>query len=202
MSSIIDLREFFTWRRSPVLVLVDLYHEHAAVRALCADAGVSSAIANCRAALALARAKRLPVAYVRHAGSLSNPKLHGVAATWLPGLQPTRSDMIFEREQHSCYASHAFADMMDNVGGNFVMAGLFGEVACLSTAVDAFHRYHRFTYLADASASRTLGEIAASTVQDYIAKLITLYGRVADTAEWIATMSEPPTARHDIHIEQ
>jgi len=59
---------------------------------------------------------------------------------------------------------------MDGCAGHFVLAGFAGETACLSTAIDAFHRKHRFSYLADASASHQLGELSAADVQKAVGR--------------------------------
>ena len=68
--------------------------------------------------------------------------------------------MIFERNKPSCYASREFANAMTAGGGHFVLAGFSGEGACLATVMEAFHRDHHVTFLADASASHGLDQIA------------------------------------------
>ena len=42
-----------------------------------------------------------------------------------------------------------------------MLAGLFGETACLSTLIEAYHRNHHFTYLTDASCSRGQDGVSA-----------------------------------------
>jgi len=99
------------------------------------------------------------------------------------------SEMVFERSKPSCYANREFAYAMSEGGGHFVLAGFSGEAGCLATAVEAFHRGHQVTYLADASASLRLNQIAASTVHQTVAELICLYGEVTTTRSWIAEQS-------------
>ena len=94
--------------------------------------------------------------------------------------------MVFERGKPSCYANREFAHAMTEGGGHFVLAGFSGEAGCLATAVEAFHRGHRVTYLADASASLGLNQIPAPTVHKTVAQLIGLYGEVTTTRSWIA----------------
>ena len=65
---------------------------------------------------------------------------------------------------------------MTNNSGKFIMAGFAGEAACLSTAIDAFHRGHHVTYLADASASHGLGDRPSAEVHDFVRQLIGTMG--------------------------
>ena len=102
--------------------------------------------------------------------------------------------MVFERNRPSCYASSQFSDVIASSGGNYVLAGFAGEAACLSTAVDAFHRGHHVTYLFDASASHDLDDIASSQAHRVVAKVMGLYGDVMPTSSWISATSRgrPP----------
>ena len=110
-------------------------------------------IENCRRVLRHARQLGLPVAFLRMIDRTPffNPALS--YSKWISGFEPVSSDMIFERKKPSCHASREFANAMTAGGGHFVLAGFSGEAACLATAMEAFHRDHRVTYLADASAS-------------------------------------------------
>jgi nicotinamidase-related amidase len=94
--------------------------------------------------------------------------------------------MVYDRESPSCYSCVPFAQFMDGCGGHFVLAGFAGETACLSTAIDAFHRGHRFSYLADASASHGLGELTAAEVQKAVTGIVGVYGEVVTTSSWIS----------------
>ena len=65
--------------------------------------------------------------------------------------------------------------------------------ACLSTMIDAYHRGHRVTFLTDASASHPLDAVSAADVHNLLAKVVSLYGSVATTAEWIDATNQEPT---------
>jgi nicotinamidase-related amidase len=97
--------------------------------------------------------------------------------------------MVFERNRPSCFASSAFAEVMANVRGSLVLAGFTGEGACLATAVEAFNRGHRVTFLSDASTSRALDEIAAADVHRTVSRIIASYGEAMHTRAWIAATS-------------
>lgn len=192
MSSVVELLEFKQRRETPTLVLVDL---HRPKPGQCTEppgdaATLARALAHCREALGFARKRNIPVAFIRHydgypamAESRSYPR-------WLEGFEPGRMDMVFERRLPSCYASPEFAEMAEHINGNYVLAGLFGETSCLSTAIDAFHRNHAITYLADASASRSVKGVPAASVHDNVAAIVSIYVTVAATSTWIHATSQ------------
>jgi nicotinamidase-related amidase len=194
-ASIIDLRAYVDPSRVPTLVLLDLQQEYVATSRALAVPGAAAALANCRKALAHARAKGFPVAFVRWLARAAffNPATR--FSRWIEGFEPFGSDMVFERDQPSCYASTSFDQVMTECGGNFVLAGFAGEAACLATTVDAFNRGHRLTFLADASASHALEEVAAGDVHRIVSKVIGVYGETILTRNWIAATSRKPTWR-------
>jgi nicotinamidase-related amidase len=184
----IDLRAFTNSATLPTLVLVDLQEEYLATSRALAIPNVETALANCRDALAHARLMGIPVAYTRWLGStFFNPATR--FSGWIKGFEPHGSDSIFERKQPSCYASRHFAEVMTNNSGNIIIAGFAGEAACLSTAIEAFHRGHHVTYLADASASHSLGGRPAADVHAFVSQMMRLWGDVMPTEAWIKATS-------------
>lgn len=189
MNQVIYLRALSDASVAPCLVLVDLQREYVTGSRLMALPHADAALANCRAALDHARSRGFPVAFLRQ---FSRSAYFNPATTfsgWIEGFEPTGADMVFEREKPSCYSSTPFAQFMDSCGGHFAVAGFAGETACLSTAIDAFHRKHRFSYLADASASHWLGELSAADVQKAVTAIVGVYGEIVTTRDW---MSESP----------
>ena len=153
MRNVVNLRSYANKSTVPTLVLLDLQQEYIASPRMFALPDAEAAIENCRRVLRHARQFGLPVAFLRMIDRTPffNPALS--YSKWISGFEPVSSDMIFERNKPSCYASREFANAMTAGGGHFVLAGFSGEAACLATAMEAFHRDHRVTYLADASAS-------------------------------------------------
>ena len=197
MNKIIPLRAFTDPTHIPTLVLVDLQKEYVDnSRALSLD-GATQALDNCRRALAHARQARIPVAFVRWRGisPFFNPATP--FAGWIEGFVPTRDDAVFERGRPSCYASAPFAEMMAHAGNHIVLAGFAGEAACLATAIDAFHRGQRVTFLEDASASHGLGEFGAPEVHGVISRIVELYGDVCSTHSWIVSTTTSKPMRHE-----
>src|SRR5215467_15279784 len=190
MNQVIYLRALSDSSVAPCLVLVDMQQEYVTCSRLMALPDADAALANCRAALDHARSKGFPVAFVRQFSRSAYFNRATAFSGWIEGFEPTGADMVFERESPSCYSSAPFAQFMDGCGGHFALAGFAGETACLSTAIDAFHRKHRFSYLADASASHRLGELSAAEVQNAVTGIVGVYGEIVTTRDW---MDESPS---------
>jgi nicotinamidase-related amidase len=189
LSSVVDIRAYVDPSIIPILVFVDLQQEYLASPRALAIASAPAALVHCRAALAHARKIGWPIAFVRWSGRAPFFNQATRFSRWIEGFEPTGADMIFERDRPSCYASPEFNEVIASSGGNLVLAGFAGEAACLSTAVDAFHRGHRLTFLADASASHGLDDLSGSEIHAAIGKIISLYGDVTSTGAWIAGTS-------------
>ncbi|MBV9550280.1 MAG: isochorismatase family protein [Alphaproteobacteria bacterium] len=183
--SIINFRAYANPRTVPTLVLVDLQQEYVSPPRALALEGAPAALEQCRMALAHARDCGFPVAFLRWVDNAPFFNPNSRFARWIEGFEPYGSDMIFERNRPSCYAAREFAEFMGKSGQPFVLAGFAGETACLSTAIDAFHRGHSFTFLQDASASHRLDNTDAEGAHSAVADIIRLYGEVLDTRSWI-----------------
>jgi nicotinamidase-related amidase len=191
MNEVIYLRALQDSSVAPCLVLVDMQQEYIAGSRLMALPHAAVALENCRAALDHARSKGFPVAFIRQFSRSAYFNPATAFSGWINGFEPTGADMVFERENPSCYSSALFAQFMEGCGGHFALAGFAGETACLSTAIDAFHRKHRFSYLADASASHGLGDLSATDVQKAVTGIVGVYGEIVTTRDW---MDESPTS--------
>jgi len=186
MRNVVNLRSYANKSVVPTLVLLDLQQEYIASPRMFAIPDVEAALENCRRVLRHARQVGLPVAFLRMVGRspFFNPALS--YSRWISGFEPVSSDMVFERSKPSCYASREFANAMTEGGGHFELAGFSGEAACLSTAMEAFHRDHHVTFLADASASHGLDQIAPQAVHDTVVQLIGLFGEVTTAGQWMS----------------
>jgi nicotinamidase-related amidase len=181
MTPVIDFLEFKSQTVAPTLVLVGLHQQPDASPD--DEPAYGETLANCRAALEHAKANRIPVAHVRTINPKSASERHRYPP-WIAGFEPGRADMVFDVLQPSCYSNREFARTMDYSGGHFVIAGLYAETTCLSTAVDAYHRRHDFTYLCDASASRSGGGVPATVFHEVVSQVISRYGKVAKGTKW------------------
>lgn len=181
MASVIDFFEFKSYETMPTLVLVGL-HQHPDGTDATRDA-YNRMLSNCRALLDRAKACEIPIAHARRISPKSaSDRLR--YPPWIAGFEPMRCDMVFDLLQPSCYSNMEFSRAMDHSNGNFAIAGMFGETTCLSTAIDAHHRRHRFTYLADAAICRSSGKIPAPVFHDAVAQVMAVYGTVTDSSRW------------------
>ena len=177
-------------RNVPTLVLVDMHHELLGGAETLANTIPSEVIANCRTALRHARASGIPVAFTRQVAPSASMLASPIYPRWIEGFEPKRRDMVFDRQRPSCYASAEFRDMADDIAGNYVVAGQFGEVSCLSTAIDALHRDHRPTFLTDALVSCSREDPSAGTMLRALARILSLYAEVTRTQPWIIATSQ------------
>ncbi|CUU42320.1 Isochorismatase family protein [Blastochloris viridis] len=187
----IDLRHYADPTRIPTLVLLDLQQEYLASPRVLALPDAEAAIESCRSALHHARAMGFPIVFARWRARspLFNPATR--FAKWIEGFEPHGTELVFERDRPSLYASGAFTEVMNHGDGSFVLAGFAGESACLSTVIDAFHRGHRVTFLNDASASHGLEDIGPAEVHRTVSRLVGLYGESISTRMWIERTARP-----------
>lgn len=182
MGSVIDLRTYLGASNSRLLVMVDLQENNYQELSRDRMPDLARSLENCRSAIAHARNTGLPIAFTRHAGRC------GPFAAWISGFEPKRSDMVFERQQPSCYANHLFDDVVSRAGG-FAIGGLIAEATCLATAIDASHRGHRVTFLNDASIDRRRRAADAQSVQVVTTKAMELFADIATTRHWLVATS-------------
>jgi nicotinamidase-related amidase len=184
MSSVIDLRTYVSASNSRLLVMVDLQEKNYQELAKDRASDLARSMENCTLAIRHARSLGLPIAFTRPSG---NPGANE-RSPWIPGFEPKRSDMVFERPQPSCYTNQLFEDVVSRVE-NFAIAGLVAEETCLATAIDAAHRGHNITFLSDASVSRRRHNTDSQAVHSLTTKAIELFADTVTTRNWLVATS-------------
>jgi isochorismate hydrolase len=185
MNTVVNLNNFRQrGRELPTLVLVDMHHDLSREEMHSAPL-FSEAMANCRAALRHARACGIPVAFTRQVAAPVNMVTSPTYPRWIEGFEPNRWDRIFDRERPSCYASAEFTEVADELCGNYVMAGRFAELSCLSTAVEAFHRDHRPIVLSDALMCVPQDQFPVMGMQQAMTSILSHYAETTATQTWI-----------------
>lgn len=187
MSPVIDFPAHQRAAAETTLVLLDMQQEHLRMRPA---PEVEAAVQNCLMALRHARSQRFQVAFTRWTGPGAFFRPFVVQRDWIDGFTPNRADLVFERDRPSCYSSPWFEDAITQRASRFVLAGFSGEIACLATVIDAFHRHHLVTFLVDASASRQLDSVRAFDVHRVIERVANLFGKIDTTSDWIARTSQ------------
>ena len=199
MSTVIDLRTYVGASSRRLLVMVDLQQENYETLARDNAPALQRALDNCTAAIRHAREFSIPIAFTRHgdAGKQHGPGMLEQASqsAWIAGLEPRRADMVFERQQPSCYSNHLFESVVSQTG-SFAIAGLIAEEICLATAIDASGRGHHVTFLSDASASRGRHNADSAAVHGLATRAIELFADVASTGQWLVATSQRPLKGH------
>jgi isochorismate hydrolase len=190
MNTVVNLRDFQERGRAlPTLLLIDLHHDASdtvepGVRLLSCEA-----ITNCRSVLRHARACGIPVAFTRRVEPPANMLSSSPYPRWIEGIEPNRWDMVFDRQHPSCYTSAEFGEVADEIGGNYVIAGRFAELACLSTAIDAFHRDHHPVVLSDALMCGAHEDVSAGAMLRAVSCILSKYVETVGTLSWIRSTS-------------
>jgi nicotinamidase-related amidase len=187
MSSVIDLRTYVAASNSRLLVMIDLQQKNHDELAKDHASDLGRSLENCMSAIRHARSLGLAIAFTRQG---DNPGLieRSTQSAWISGLEPKRSDMVFERPQPSCYTNQLFEDVVSRIG-NFAIAGLVAEETCLATAIDASHRGHQITFLSDASVSRRRHNTDSQAVHNLTTKAIELFADTVTTRHWMVATS-------------
>jgi nicotinamidase-related amidase len=195
MSSVIDLRTYIgASKNSRLLVMIDLQQKNYDELAKDRASDLARSLENCMSAIQHARSLGLPIAFTRQG---DNPGWIERSAAWISGLEPKRSDMVFERPQPSCYTNQLFEDVVSRIG-NFVIAGLIAEETCLATAIDASHRGHHVTFLNDASVSRGRRDADARSVHLVATRAMELFADITTTRHWLVATS-PRRLKGQLH---
>lgn len=185
VTSVVNLRTFANSSSILIVLFVDMQQEYLAKPRLLAISQIDRALDNCRKVLDHSRRIGLPVAFIRMVNEFAFFNRATPFVRWIDGFEPYRNEMIFERSSPSCYSSDAFTALVSQSRGGIVLAGFAGELACLSTLIDAFHRNHKVSFLCDASASHALDEMPADEVHRAVSKICGVYAEVFETADWI-----------------
>ena len=192
MSAVINLRTYVGASRGRLLVMVDLQEKNYQALAQDNASGLMRALDNCMSAIRHAREFSIPIAFTRSGDA---PGVLERSSAWISGLEPRRSDMVFERQQPSCYSNQLFENVVSQAG-SFAIAGLLAEESCLATAIDASRRGHHVTFLGDASASRCRRNTDSAAVHVVASNAIELFADVANTGHWLVATSQRPLKGH------
>lgn len=180
MTEIVNLKAYANAAASELLVMIDLqdfYRDK-----LHAEHGIAveRSLENCRRAIRHARSVGIPLAYTRLSCE--------TASRWIHGLEPKRSDMVFDRSSPSCYASPYFEEIVSGVE-RFSMAGLMAETVCVATAIDAAHRRHAMNFLDDASVSSGRGIVDGTIAHRLTVDMLSLFAQPIATSQWMTATS-------------
>jgi nicotinamidase-related amidase len=168
----------------PLAVFVDLQVEYAAEGRAYSLQNLETCLGNCRTILSECRKVRLPIVHFRLLRSNAFFNTASRFSEWIEEFRPRPNEMIFEHGLPSCYSNREFCAFLDTIDApTMILTGLTGERACLSTAIDAYHRNHTAVFVADASASQALPGLDSVESHTAITRILSLYAEVVSTRD-------------------
>jgi nicotinamidase-related amidase len=107
---------------------------------------------------------------------------------WIVELKPRPGEMTFEHPLPSAYSSARFADYTANIRNvRCVLLGFSLDETILATAIDGFHRSHRYQVVSDAVACRHPGHGDAADYKQSVMKVIGNFATIRLSGELIRT---------------
>lgn len=177
--NIVTFRKRASSRGAPLIAMLDLQTEYLAEGRSLYIAGVSGCLERCAKLLSIARHLRLPVAHFRRIGPGHYFNRSTSYAAWIDEFRPRAHEHVFERQLPSCYDNPSFRRLMESMeNASVIYCGLSGEHACLSTAIDSYHRGHSCLFVRDATATVSFGDLDESQAHGVVFDLISLYSEV------------------------
>jgi len=170
---------------APLLLCCDLQDDGLAALRLAPDS--ERALEACENLLALWRRRFWPIAHLKRVSDRSWFNSHDGGRDWIATTRPRPGELTFEHCLPSAYSSAHYVEYMRSMRDiGCILAGLALEDTIVSTAIEGFHRSHRYYLAADAVAcrqpvsgnARAYRQVAIDIVQNFAGKL-----RTADLCE-------------------
>lgn len=193
ISSIIHFPRKKCLLHNSVFLFVDMQLEFLASGRAYALGNIENCITNSLSILETARAHGMTIAhfhsymdstFFNQETRFSNP---------IEGFQPFPNEMVFERDQPSIYSNAAFSAFLESIySPELFLIGLTGEKSCLSTVVECAHRKQNLTFIQDASASPSIGNLTEVESHDFVSEIISVYAEVITTKELLSIIQRSP----------
>jgi len=134
-------------------------------------------IAHCAALLALWRQELWPVLHLKRIAQAPWFDPASGLTDWVAEFRPRPGEMVFEHPLPSAYSSSRFAEYMASMKSvDCLMTGCSLDQTILATAIEGFHRGHRYRVVADAVLHGHCPDEAG-----YLTAIVTAIGRFAGT---------------------
>ena len=174
----------------PILVCADLQVEYLTEGRshFIADAGAISA--RCLELMVLWRSNLWPIMHLKRIAQAAwfNPASN--LTDWIADLRPKPGELTFEHPLPSAYSSARFAEYMSNMKSiRCVLLGFSLDETILSTAIDGFHRSHRYQIVSDAVACRRPGVGDPASYKQAVVKVIGNYAGIQESSDVIEASS-------------
>jgi nicotinamidase-related amidase len=170
----------------PILVCADLQTEYLTEGRSHVISDAEAITSRCLELMTLWRDNLWPVLHLKRIAQAAwfNPASN--LTDWIAELKPRPGELTFEHPLPSAYSSTRFAEYMSNMRNiRCVVSGFSLDETILSTAVDGFHRSHRYQIVSDAVACRRPGVGDAASYKQAVVKVISNFAAIQESAELI-----------------
>src|SRR5262249_18296456 len=172
----------------PILVCADLQIEYLTEgrRHVIVDGDATAA--RCLELLTLWRNNLWPVMHLKRIAQAAWFNPASKLTDWIAELKPRPGELTFEHPLPSAYSSARFVDYMANIRNiRCVLLGFSLDETILATAVDGFHRSHRYQVVGDAVACRHPDSGEASVYKQSVMDVIANFAIVQPSVEFVRT---------------
>jgi nicotinamidase-related amidase len=170
-----------------ILVCADLQTEYLTERRSHLITDAEAITSRCLELLTLWRSNLWPVMHLKRTAQPAwfNPASN--LTDWIAELKPKPGELAFEHPLPSAYSSSRFAEYMSSMKNiRCVLSGFSLDETILSTAVDGFHRSHRYQVVSDAVACRGVAVGDAASYRAAVVRVIGNYAGVLESSDLIA----------------
>ncbi|OKO82865.1 isochorismatase family protein [Bradyrhizobium sp. AS23.2] len=172
----------------PILICADLQVEYLTPGRRHVILDGDAVTARCLELLMLWRDNLWPVMHLKRIAQAAwfNPASR--LTDWIAETKPQPGEMTFEHPLPSAYSSARFVDYMSNIRNvRCVLIGFSLDETILATAVEGFHRSHRYQLVGDAVACRQPGTGDAVAYKHAMVNVLGNFATVQSGAELIRT---------------
>lgn len=172
----------------PILICADLQVEYLTPGRRHVIFDGEAATARCLELLTLWRGNLWPVMHLKRIAQAAwfNPASR--LTDWIAEAKPRPGEMTFEHPLPSAYSSSRFVDHMSNIRNvRCILIGFSLDETILATAIDGFHRSHRYQAIGDAVACRQPGTDDAAAYKHALVNVIANFATIQSSAELIRT---------------
>jgi nicotinamidase-related amidase len=170
----------------PILICADLQIEYLTEGRRHVISDADATMCRCLELLKTWRGNLWPVMHLKRIAQAAwfNPASN--LTDWVAELRPLPGEMAFEHPLPSAYSSTRFTEYMSNMKNiRCVLSGFSLDETILSTAVDGFHRSHRYHVVGDAVACRRSGVGEAGSYRLAVLRVIANFAAIEDSSDVI-----------------
>jgi nicotinamidase-related amidase len=177
--TVIALPDLQSQRDMPLVMFINVQRDFASQDGARYIQSAEHTLERLRALLDWAREHGFPIAHFRQTTEETASGADGRCSAWMEGFTPRANEFVYEHTLPSCFSNESFGHLISWVHQpNLILAGFSGDQSCLSTAIDAFHRYCRVSFVQDCSATASLAGFTEGAAHRVLCNLISFYADV------------------------